>query len=181
MRKLVVSVIAVAMVLVMANGCSTMGQNSYKGFNNIKALKITDAPVAKGSLHFEKTISPFWGGVLNGSYNVGDVQVSYTVIVPPGALNNTETVTIDIPDITEAREDLGPSPYTFRRPVTVIMSFKNLPNVPDPSELQVAWFDPNANEWVVVPSTVMAFGNDLTVMFTTSHFTYWIIIDPDEV
>ena len=89
-------------------------------------------------------------------------------------------MTIDIPDVTEARQDLGPSPYTFNKPVTVTMSFKNLPDVPDPSDVQVAWFDPNAGEWIVVPSTATVSGNDLTVTYRTSHFTYWIIIDPDE-
>lgn len=180
MRKLVTSVIAVAMVLVLANGCSNVGKTTYKGFNSVKAFKIVDTPTAKGSLHFEKTLTPDQGGVLTGSYYIGNVHVTYSVSVPAGALNNTETVTIDIPDVTEARQDLGPSPYTFNKPVTVTMSFKNLPNVPDPSDIQVAWFDPNAGEWVVVPSTVTVSGNDLTVVYNTSHFTYWIIIDPDE-
>lgn len=180
MKRLIKSAVTIAMVMVLANGCSTVGKTTYKGFNSIKAFKISNLPTAKGSLHFEKTLSPRWGGVVNGSYSIGDIQVSYTVFVPPGALNNTETVTIDIPDVTEAKQDLGPSPYTFNKPVTVIMSFKNLPNVPDPSELQVAWFDSNAGEWVVVPSTATVYGNNLTVTFTTTHFTIWIIIDPDE-
>jgi len=180
MRKVVATVLAVAMVIVLANGCSNVGQTTYKGFNSVKAFKIADVPAAKGSLHFEKTLTPGQGGVVTGSYNIGDVQVTYTVSVPAGALQNTETVTIDIPDITEARQDLGPSPYTFNKPVTVTMSFKNLPNVPDPDEVQVAWFDPNAGEWIVVPSTATVSGNDLTVTYTTSHFTAWIIIDPDD-
>ena len=180
MKKVVASIIAVAMILVLANGCSTVGQTTYKGFNSVKAFKIVNAPAAKSSLHFEKTLTPGQGGVVSGSYTIGNVQVTYTVTVPAGALHNTETVTIDIPDVTEAREDLGPSPYTFNKPVTVTMSFKNLPNVPDPSDIQVAWFDPNAGEWIVVPSTATVNGNDLTVTYNTSHFTAWLIIDPDD-
>lgn len=180
MRKVMTTLIAVAAVLLLANGCSNVGKTTYEGFNSVKAFKIADVPTVKGSLHFEKTLTPDEGGVVSGSFDVGDVHVTYTVNVPAGALNETEAVTIDIPDETEAKADLGPSPYTFNKPVTVTMSFENLPNVPDPDDIEVAWYDVNAGEWIVVPSTVTVDGNNMTVTYNTSHFTVWIIIDPDE-
>jgi len=178
MRKVVATLITVAFALFVANGCSNVTQTTYKGFDSVKALKIYNGAVAKSALHVEKNIGAE-GGVVNAHYSIGDVNVSYTVEVPAGALNGNETMTIDIPDVTEAKADLGPSPYTFNKPVTVTMSFENLPDVPDPDDIEVAWFDANAGEWVVVPSTVTVSGNDMTVTYSTSHFTIWIIIDPD--
>ncbi len=179
MRKVVATVITVAFALFVANGCSNVTQTTYKGFDSVKAFKIYNGAVAKSNLHVEKTLGAD-GGVVTAHYTIGDVGVTYTVNVPSGALNGNETMTIDIPDITEAKADLGPSPYTFNKPVTVTMAFKNLSNLPDPDEIEVAWYDANAGEWVVVPSTVTISGNDMTVTYSTSHFTIWVIIDPDE-
>ena len=114
-------------------------------------------------------------GSKGGSLTVG----RFTVNVPKGAYIGNATVSIQAPDPTTLRCELGISGTRsilgFLKPVTLQTDCRGAVDV-DPSNLQVIWFNEAQSLWVLVPNTILDL--KLTRLLTPLwHFSQYGVVD----
>lgn len=112
--------------------------------------------------------------------NGGTVKLDgHSVTFPAGAVTKPTEVTIRTPAsrylIVNLRAD-GQEYPTFRKPVTVTISYDRCKGRIDPSDLVAYQIDPNTGELIEqMPSSVNPVRK--TVTFKTSHFSHFVIAD----
>jgi len=114
-------------------------------------------------------------GSKGGSLTVG----RFTVNVPKGAYIGKASVSIQAPDPTTLRCELGISGTRsilgFLKPVTLQTDCRGAVDV-DPSNLQVIWFNESQGLWVLVPNTILDL--KLTRLLTPLwHFSQYGVVD----
>lgn len=135
-----------------------------------RAPRSTDgASMAPVNLHIAETISASTGGVLS--------LLDVTLVVPPGAVKQDTTFSIDIPDDEVFFNEFGTDGLVFEVPVTVTMSYRDadLSGV-DESTIRIGWLNNATGQFENVECEV----NRLTKTVTAQlyHFSaYGLISD----
>jgi hypothetical protein len=107
-------------------------------------------------------------GLLGGTVAVGN----FTVVVPPGALTRTATITVSQPDLAKPVVNLSISPATANRfllPVLLVADARSM----DRSLLSIAtigYYNPATGKWEVVSGSAVNL-LDLSVSAPLWHFS----------
>jgi len=109
----------------------------------------------------------------------GEVQVGrFRVIVPPGAIADSATITITIPDPDVVSCQLSISPpgaNSFAVPVSLVADCAGVTNV-DLHNCGTLWFDPSAGVWRTVAGTAVDLDHQ-TVTAKLPHFSDYGVAD----
>jgi len=103
-------------------------------------------------------------GALGGVLEAGP----YRLIVPPGALLNPHTLTMEQETCGQWPVRLGPEGTQFLVPA--ILEF-DASTEPDPASMEVAWWNPTTNVWV----DQKTFHNGALVSAPIAHFSRYIM------
>lgn len=135
-----------------------------------RASRSSDgASMAPVNLHIANTISATTGGVLT--------LLDVVLVVPPGAVDNDTTFSIDIPDDEIFFNEFGADGLVFNVPVTVTMSYRDADLIGvDESTIRIGWLNEATGQFENVDCEV----NRLTKTVTAklNHFSaYGLISD----
>lgn len=112
-----------------------------------------------------RLVSNVVDGVVGGSVSNGNWQV----VVPPGAFDGSGTISASVPSGQPAMVDLSISPAGLNHfDVPVQLTYK-LRSLDELANSAIVWWDPSANVWREVPSTVDS--TALTRTAALSHFS----------
>lgn len=103
-------------------------------------------------------------GVLGGRLEAGP----YTLIVPPGAMLQARTLTMEQETCGQWPVRLGPEGINFVLPVYLEFDASSEAK---PDEMNVAWWNPTSNMWVEQYS----YHRGTTVGAPISHFSRWVL------
>lgn len=168
--------IAMALVLLfVAVGCSDNPLiNKPKGEPRLltRAIDLNSGiSQSTADFHVEKLISAQYGGVVS----LLDVQIS----VPPAALEKDVVFDIAIPDITVFFNEFGPSGVAFKKPVTVVMSYRNADlNGVDESTIRIGYYNPEADSFEDVICEVDHLNK--VVRGQLNHFSAYALISDED-
>jgi hypothetical protein len=106
-------------------------------------------------------------GLLGGVLSAG----RYTLIVPPGAINGTATITMTIPDQSVLQCSLEISPPSangFRLPVMLVAGY--LGTALNPHLFETRWFNPASGTWCTVTGSRLSWP-DFQIITPLWHFS----------
>ena len=125
----------------------------------------------------------------------------FEVDVPPAALSADTVITIGPPSQTDGMTlalegrsmqnhalvaissavEFGPEGTRFMKPVSLILPYipTELPNGANPAQLEVCWWNPQAQDWQAMPSTVDA--SSMVVVAQTTHFSLYQVMLPASI
>ena len=113
-------------------------------------------------------------GTTGGTVTAG----RFTVDVPQGAFDGDGEISVEVPDSTMLRVSLHITgvPNDFDEPVALVVDWEDAIGElePDPSSLQMAWFDEVAGKWVIIPSEVDL--RNKTITSYLEHFSDYGVI-----
>ena len=157
----------------MLSGCSQNPLAYDKTSSEPQVLKRSIDPDAAyslvGEFHADTVISAAEGGRL--------VLLDVILDVPPGAVDNDTTFSIDIPDINVFYNEFGTDGLVFNVPVTVTMSYRgaDMSGV-DESTIRLGWLNERTGAWEDMVCTVDL--ESKTVTGQLHHFSaYGLISD----
>jgi len=162
--------------MVLFSGCSKDILNSDSDLNQPKLLSrapmfTSNGAFSPGTLTTSAKISAIQGGRLE----LYDVVLD----IPPGALKNDTTYSINIPDPTVFYNEFGTDGLVFLKPVTVTMSYReaDLSGV-DESTIRIGYLNHNTGQYENVICTVNF--EDKTVTGQLNHFSAYGLISDEE-
>jgi hypothetical protein len=142
-------------------------QSWNTGYLESEYAKIKSSPsyrVEDGKLGYaEKDVKPDQQARVGGNKTLGNL-----VEIPAGAVSRETTITVDVVDPGFAAVDFGPS-MKFNRSVSVTLSYAG--TTVDPTKINIYWWDPNANAWVMISDHPAIDTHKQTVSFPTDHFS----------
>jgi hypothetical protein len=166
-------VLALCMVVLLAAaGCSNMPTAPQASIDQGSTMNVTGGSQSEvlGLLGGTSTTTTKSAtvGLLGGVMSVGD----FTLVIPPGALTRTATVTVSQPDLAHPVVNLSIAPATangFLLPVLLTANAKRM----DPALLSIAcisYYNPATGQWERVSGTTVSLLNT-TVSAPLWHFS----------
>jgi len=156
--------------LVAAALLSISSARSSRAADCDPAPSFVQVPIISTQLSASKTLV----GAVGGTVQVG----RFTLIVPPGAIQGTATITVQIPDPSVMRCDLSIAPASangFKVPVLLVGNLLGAKDL-DPLNVGTLWYDPARGCWVSVPGAL--FDPSLSLLRTPLwHFSKYGIQD----
>src|SRR5436853_7689067 len=139
-------------MLIVLAGCSSAPLSPEQPSGQSPALSVDPSPPGSGLSTTSRIVSGTVNGLMGGVLKNGD----WTVRIPAGAFSGIGVVTVTVPDPGVRSCDLHIAPSTlnaFRVPVTLSSRLHSAYEVQD---YQMQWWDTDAKEWKVIPSTTSA-------------------------
>lgn len=122
-----------------------------------------------------KAISKTIDGTVGGDVGTGRFKVE----VPSGAFTGDGEITVTVPDsnVLLVHLHIDGVPNEFHEPVRLVVSWGDALGEfnPDPSQLQMVWFDEGRGKWVVIPSEVDL--RNKTIWSNLEHFSEYGVIE----
>jgi len=153
--------LALAFLALLALGAAPRAACAQGQLGLDPTFTVDEVPES-GSLRTARNVS----GLLGATIQCG----RFTVLIPPGAIAGSATVTVSVPDRSKLLCDLSISPASanhFLVPVTLIANGAG-GTLTAPALLRLYWFDPSDRTWKPVGA---AASSGLVMIGTLKHFS----------
>ncbi len=134
-------------------------ETEYAKIKNSSSYRVEDGELG----YAERDVKPNQQAKIGGSNTLGNL-----VQIPAGAVGTTTTITVAVSNPGFAAVDFGPT-MQFNQSVTVTLSYAG--TTVDPTKIKIYWWDPNANDWVMISDHPSINFDKQTVSFPTDHFS----------